>query len=57
MTTEVTESTEEWFITNSLVEVVPVARIASRRYALAGPTTFQLIKAYREIVMQHCRSR
>jgi len=50
ITAEIAERAEEWFITNSLVEVVPVARVASRRYAVPGPVTTQLIQAYRNVV-------
>jgi len=50
ITAEIAESAEEWFITNSLLEVVPVARVESRRYDVAGPVTTRLMEAYRRVV-------
>jgi len=50
ITAEIAERAEEWFITNSLVEVVPVAQVESRRYAAPGPVTTRLMEAYRRLV-------
>jgi branched-chain amino acid aminotransferase len=40
----------EWFITNSVQEVVPVARIEERDYPVPGPVTARLMRAYRDVV-------
>jgi len=50
ITAETAENAEEWFITNSLVEVAPVARLESRAYSVPASLTAQLIQAYRDVV-------
>ena len=50
LTAETAKSAEEWFITNSVQEIVPVARIVSTPYTTRGSVTAPLIRAYRDAV-------
>lgn len=50
LTTEITEATEELFITNSVQEIVAVAQVGSRPYTTPGLITARLARAYRELV-------
>ena len=52
---EIVEHAEEWFITNSALEVVPVLRIKNssiekKRFPVPGAVTARLMEAYRELV-------
>ncbi len=48
---------EEWFITNSVQEVVPVARIEAKQYTVPGPVTARLMQAYSEVVARETGTR
>ncbi|MBN1916674.1 MAG: aminodeoxychorismate synthase component I [Verrucomicrobia bacterium] len=50
LTAEITERAEEWFITNSVQEIVPVARVTTKSYTAPGPVAAVLARAYREAV-------
>lgn len=41
---------EEWFVTNSVQEVVPIALIEEGGYRAPGPVTARLMRAYRDVV-------
>jgi branched-chain amino acid aminotransferase len=47
---DVVARAEEWFITNSVQEVVPVAAIEEGRYPVPGPVTARLMRAYHDVV-------
>jgi len=55
LTAERAEHAEEWFITNSVEEVIPVACIGDREYAVRGAVTLRLAEAYRELVAEAAR--
>lgn len=57
LTAEIAETAEEWFITNSVQEVVPVARLESTQYPVPGPVTARLMQAYRDIVARETGTR
>ena len=52
LTAELVEKADEWFITNSVQEVVPVAQVASRPRPAPGPVTARLMRAYRDLVVR-----
>ncbi len=57
LTPHVAENAEEWFITNSLLEVVPVARMEERKYSVPGPVTSRLMRVFREFVSREIAAR
>lgn len=52
LTAEIAERAEEWFITNSVQEVVPVAQVGARSRPVPGPVTARLMRAYRDLVVR-----
>ena len=49
MTPEHVETADEAFVTNSVIGIVPVKQIGSRRFPSPGPRTLQLMKLYRNL--------
>jgi branched-subunit amino acid aminotransferase/4-amino-4-deoxychorismate lyase len=52
LTAKPAKSAEEWFITDAVQEIVPVAWLACRPYTVPGETSARLTRAYRELVVQ-----
>jgi len=52
LTAELAERAAEWFITNSVQEVVPVAQVASCSRPVRGAVTVRLMRAYRDLVVR-----
>ncbi|MDP7169183.1 MAG: aminotransferase class IV [Nitrospinota bacterium] len=50
LTPEIRTNAKEWFITNSLLEIVPVARLAENIFPVPGPATGRLLNAYKDLV-------
>lgn len=57
LTPRVVKNAKEWFITSSLLEVVPVARLGETEYPVPGPVTRQLMRAFREVVSRETAAR
>lgn len=56
LTPRIVADAGEWFITNSLLEVMPVARLEEKGYPVPGPVTGRLMRAYRRIVSSETRT-
>jgi len=52
LTPDLIARADEMFITNSLIEVAPVASLDGRSFSAPGPTTEQLMHAYHQKVMK-----
>ncbi len=57
LTAEIAESAEELFITNSILEVVPVTRVENKEYSAPGPITTELMRAYAQLVAKEMDNR
>ncbi|MBT3351366.1 MAG: hypothetical protein HOC91_08360 [Nitrospinaceae bacterium] len=56
LTSDIQKNAKEWLITNSLMEIVPVASLGENRFFVPGPVTSRLLGEFKDLVASEIRS-